>query len=396
MPALDGMRILDMTQYEAGTSCTQALAWLGADVVKVEQPGRGDPGRRVRGGGDDSPYFLNWNSNKRSITIDLSCERGRELFLSLVPKYHVFVENYGPGVVEKLDIGYDALRKVHPSIIYGRVKGFGSSGPYSGYKCYDMIAQAAGAAFSVTGESEGPPMRPGATMGDAGAGLQMALAITAAYVQQQRTGEGQCIDLSMQEAVTMFMRTQVANAADWGRQAAPRNGNAAGAPTDLYPCKPFGPNDFLYIMVVTTRMWDTLCAAIDRPDLLMDPRFETGRARVEHRDELHAEIAKWTRAHDKHQAMRLLGEAGVPCSYTFDTTDLWTDPHLKARGLIEQVNHPTQGAVDLMRSPVLMTGSQVPMVAAPLLGQHTDEVLNADLGLDPTDLEGLRTAGAIG
>ena len=164
MGALEGLRVLDMTQYEAGTSCTQALAWLGADVVKVERPGIGDPGRAVKQGIAAGPYgsayFLNYNSNKRSITIDLQSARGRDLLLSLVPKFDVFVENYGPGVIERLDIGYDVMSAINPGIIYGRVKGFGSSGPYSGYKCYDMVAQAAGGAFSVTGEPDGPTHAP--------------------------------------------------------------------------------------------------------------------------------------------------------------------------------------------------------------------------------------------
>ena len=199
MAALDGLRVLDMTQYEAGTSCTQALAWLGADVVKVERPDGGDPGR---GAGGDAEYFVVWNSNKRSVAIDLRSADGRALFMRMVPKYDVFVENYGPGVIERLDIGYEAMRAVKSDIIYARIKGFGVDGPWSDYKCYDMVAQAAAGAFSITGENDGPPMRPGPTMGDAGTGIQMALAIAAAYAQKLRTGKGQLIELSMQEAMT--------------------------------------------------------------------------------------------------------------------------------------------------------------------------------------------------
>ena len=395
MPALEQMRVLDMTQYEAGTSCTQALGWLGADIVKVERPGTGDPGRGVARGTDNSPYFLNWNSNKRSIALDLQQAEGRELFLKLVPHYDVFVENYGPGVVEKLDIGYDVMRKVNPSIIYGRLKGFGTSGPYSSFKSYDMVAQAAGGAFSVTGDPDGPPMRPGYTVGDSGTGVQLALAITAAFVQKQQTGQGQEIEISMQEAVTYFMRTAVANGSDWGRKTAPRRGNRVGPPTDLYPCKPFGSNDYVYIMVVTSRMWDTLCAAIERTDLLSDPRFESGEARLEHGDELHEEIAKWTRERTKHEAMLELGHAGVPISAVLDTHDLFNDPHLASRDFIQTVEHPSEGSVDLMRWPPLMSESEVPIVAAPLLGQHTDEVLAAELGLDEGEVAALRESGAI-
>ena len=294
MPALDGMRILDMTQYEAGTSCTQALAWLGADVVKIEQPGVGDPGRGVRTGTLNSPYFINWNSNKRSVTLNLRSEEGRELLLEMLPNYDVFVENYGPGVIEKLDLGYEAMKQRNPSIIYARLKGFGLSGPWTHFKSYDMIAQAAAGAFSVTGEPDGPPMLPAPTTGDSGTGVQLALAITAAYVQKQRTGEGQFIEIAMQEAMSYFMRTRIAYC-DWGESVVPRRGNSAGAPTDIYPCKPADPqregNDYLYIMVVTSRMWDTLCAAIERPDLLVDERFEDMWKRNENGEALHAEIS---------------------------------------------------------------------------------------------------------
>ncbi len=322
MPALEGMRVLDMTQYEAGTSCTQALAWLGADVVKVERPGRGDPGRGVEGPTQDSAYFLNWNSNKRSITIDLNRVRGRELLLEMLPHYDVFVENYGPGVIEKLDLGYEVMRSAHAGIIYARIKGFGTSGPYAGYKCFDMVAQAAGGAFSITGTPDGPPMRPGTTTGDSGTGVQMALAITAAYVQKQRTGEGQLIEISMQEALTYFMRTMVARS-EWGERAIPRAGNSLGAASDLYPCKPLGPNDYIYIVVTGARMWQALCETIGRRDLLSDSRFEAGAERQKHASALYEEIAKWTRSQTKTAAMQRLGEAGVPCSAVLDTRDLF-------------------------------------------------------------------------
>ena len=394
-PALSGMRVLDMTQYEAGTSCTQALAWLGADVVKIERPGTGDPGRVVSTGTDHSPYFLTWNSNKRSVSIDLNTPEGRDVLLQMVPHYHVFVENYGPGVVEKLHIGYDVLSQINPQLIYGRVKGFGTTGPYAGFKCFDMIAQAMGGGFSVTGEADGPPLRPGPTVGDAGTGVQMALAITAAYVQQQRTGKGQEIDLSMQEAYTYYMRTMLATSGDYDREPAKRNGNQAGAPTDLYPCAPFGPNDWVYIMVVTTRMWDTFCITIDRPDFLADARFERGKLRVENRDALYKEISKWTRERTKQEVIEVLGAAGVPCGYVADTTDYWKDPHMRERGLIQTVHHPEAGDVDLLRFPPLMSGSHVPIEPAPLLGQHTAEVLTADTALSAEQVRDLQERGIL-
>jgi formyl-CoA transferase len=395
MAPLEGMRVLDMTQYEAGTSCTQMLAWLGAEVVKIEPPGRGDPGRGVtRDAGRVSQYFLNYNSNKRSVAIDLARPEGRDLLLRMVPHYDVFVENYGPGVIEKLDLEYDVMRALNPAIIYGRIKGFGLSGPYAGFKSYDWVAQASAGAFSVTGEANGPPTMPGPTIGDSGTGMQMALAITAAFVQRQRTGAGQFIEVSMQETVTMFMRTL--GLQQWGKAAALRAGSRRGPPTDIYPCVGGGPNDYVFIMVVTTRMWDTLCAAIGRPELLTDPRFETGEVRLAHGDELHAEISRWTLQRTKYEAMQELATAGVPCSAVLDTHDLFTDPHLVARGLVQEVEHPTAGTVQLMRSPIRMPGAEVPLRAAPLLGQDTDEVVAADAGFDPDQLQALRRDGIIG
>ena len=396
MPALDGMRILDMTQYEAGTSCTQHLAWLGADVVKIERPVAGDPGRTTGSGRDPSPYFLNYNSNKRSLALALDRPEGRDLLLRMAPHYDVFVENYGPGVIEKLQIGYEVMRAINPGIIYGRIKGFGISGPYAGYQCFDQIAQAAGGAFSVDGPAEGPPMLAGATFGDSGTGLHMALAIAAAYVQRLRTGLGQQIELSMQEAITSFMRTQVAFFSDWGNRAAPRMGSRSPFSPDPIPCAPGGPNDYIYMVIVTPPMWEGLCNTIGRPDLLNDPRFVSASARRAHLEEMHTEISAWTRERTKYEAMHALAGAGVPCSAVLDTHDLWTDPHLQARNFIQTVDHPTEGAIPLMRSPILMSESQVAMTAAPQLGQHTDDVLCRDLGLSEGDLASLRAQGAIG
>ena len=396
MPALDGLRILDMTQYEAGTSCTQALAWMGADVVKVEPPGYGDPGRRTRQGQGNSPYFLNWNSNKRSIVLDLAQSRGRQLLLDMAPHYDVFVENYGPGVVEKLDIGYDAMQAANPRIIYARLKGFGTSGPYADYKCYDMVAQAAAGAFSVTGNPDGPPMLPGPTTGDAGTGVQLALALLAAYVQQQRTGEGQLIEISMQEAMTYFMRTRISGGADWGNAVAPRAANGSGALVNLYACKPFGPNDHAYIICTTSRMWDALCLTIDRPDLALDPRFKTDELRVENSDALYTEIATWAQQHTKWDVMKILGEAGVPCSAVFDTVDLFASEHLNGRDFIHTIDHPEHGEVKLLGWAPRMSKSHVPLQRAPLMGEHSDEILAADLELGPPQLAELHHAGIVG
>jgi formyl-CoA transferase len=398
MPALDGLRILDLTQYEAGTSCTQALAWMGADVVKLESLDHGDPGRAVGFSAhpDYSAYFCNWNANKRSVAIDLKSARGKALFMQLLKGFDVFVENYGPGVVERLGIDYKTLREHHPRLIYARLKGFGTFGPYAEFKSFDSVAQAASGAFSVTGPKDGPPTAPGTTVGDSGSGVQMAMAILAAYIQRQRTGEGQEIELSMQEAMTYFMRSRIGAGSEWGTKAAPRSGNVQGLPpVNAYPCKPFGPNDWFFMMPVTAGHWDELCAIIDIPELLVDPRFESMKNRIKHRDALYEIISAWTSRHTKTEAMELVASAGVPCAACLDTADLHTDPHLLARGFVKNVEHPKHGHVRLLGFPPRLSESEVEIKRAPLLGEHTREVLEADLNLSSDEIESLIQAGVI-
>lgn len=389
------MRILDLTQYEAGPSATQALAWLGADVVKVERPEVGDPGRSLSGGRGTSAYFHHWNANKRSVALELASPQGKQLLLDLLPHFDVVVENFGPGVVEKLGLDYESVKPVHPTVIYASVKGFGASGPYADYKCFDSVAMAMAGAFSVTGEADGPPLPPGITVGDSGTGVQLALSITAAYVQRLRTGEGQRIELSMQEAVTYYMRTRMATGGGWGEQAAPRAGRGRGALLDLYPCSPFGANDYIYVMAVTEPMWRAVPAAIGRPDLLDDPRFATARDRQTNADALHAEIEAFTRTRTKHQAMATLAEAGVPCGAVLDTAELHADEHLVGRGFVHDVDIPGVGPAKMLGWPARMSASTVPIAVAPELGAHTDEVLAAELGLDPSALAALHDTGAI-
>ncbi|MCY4130866.1 MAG: CoA transferase [Gammaproteobacteria bacterium] len=396
MTALDGMRVLDMTQFEAGTCCTQSLAFLGADVVKVERPNVGDPGRgRARGESIDAEYFINWNSNKRSVTLDLSNPEGRDLLLKMVRNYDVFVENYGPGVVEKLDIGYDVMRRENPQLIYARIKGFGTSGPRADYKCMDMVAQAAAGAMSITGNPDGPPMRPGPTTGDAGTGMQAALAITAAYVQRLRTGEGQVIELAMQEAMTYYLRTAVSRTR-FGTVPSRRSANGENPFMAMYPCSPGGPNDYVYIMAVNQRMWDAVAAAIGMPELMRDERFSNPRTRHENRQALFDTIATWTRTKTKQEASTVFSEAGVCASPVNETTELFTDEHLLERDFIKQLDHREHGQVRILGWPSRLSKSSVEPIAAPLLGEHTDEVLQEDLGLSTEQLVDLHRRNVVG
>ena len=396
MGALEGMKVLDLTQYEAGTTSTQYLANLGATVYKVENPDIGDPGRGTEGPGKDSIYFLSFNHNKKSVAIALKTPRGRELFLELVKRVNVVVENFSFHTMEKLGLGYEVLKAANPGIIYCTIKGFGTSGPYKEFKSFDWVAQASGGAFSVTGEADGPPMRPGATVGDTGTGNHAAIGILAAYIEQQRTGKGQIVEISMQETVVNFMRTQISYRERYDDGVVPRRGNRSVSPTSLYPCAPGGPNDYVWFMPATTRMFDTLMTAIGLGHLAADERFSTPQARAHHGPALDEEISVWTRQRTKFEVMEYIGPLGVPVGAVYDSHDIFNDRHLKERGQIVTYQHPTRGEVRMPAPPVHLSSSDVPVIPAPLLGQHTAEVLEAELGLSTRELEQLAEQRVVG
>jgi len=397
--ALSGMRILDLTQFEAGTTCTQFLGWLGADVVKIEPPG-GEQSRRNRPEvpGLDAMFFLVFNANKRSVTLDLKHAEGRALFLRMVERADVVVENFAPGLMERLGLDYERLRAVNPRIIMARIKGFGLSGPYHEYKSFDMIAQATGGVMSVTGFPDREPVRCGAAIGDTGTGVHAAAAIMAAYIQRQRTGEGQLVEVAMQEVVANFVRGRFV---DHYRDGAPsvRRGNdiTGGVPGGAYPCAPGGLNDYAYIYVQTMNqdMWRDFVAAIGREDLLADARCADAKTRWAHREALDEIISAWTRARTKHQVMAELGKAGVPCGAVLDTAEILDDPHLNARGQIHTIEHATRGRVRLPGCPVRLSASAAPTTPPPLAGQHTAEVLAELLGLSTDEIADLRARGVV-
>ena len=398
MKALDHIKVLDLTQFEAGPSCTELLAFLGAQVVKVESPKGGDQGRYLITDkpGLDAPYFLLLNANKKSLTINLKSEQGLTLFKKLVPHFDVLVENYGPGAVHELGLGYDVVSQLNPRLVYAQVKGFGTYGPYSGYKSFDMIAQATGGAMSVTGTEETEPLRPGPTIGDTGTGVHCAVGILAALLQREKTGKGQRVEVAMQDAVVNLTRIGMMGHY-LGDVPAKRRGNRITglAPTDLYPCSPGGPNDYAYLIATTEEMWKSLMKAVGRADFLSDPRFADQRSRNQHFDEIFNAIATWTRQRSKFEVMRVLGEAGVPCGAVLDSGDVLENEHLKARGMIRTIEHPTRGSFTMPGCAVQLSESPVDVLPSPLLGQHNSEILGSLLGLNNVELANLKENGVI-
>lgn len=401
-PALAGVRVIDLTQFEAGTSCTETLAWLGADVIKVEQPGSGDQGRRLMSEqtGVDSYYFMLLNANKRSVTCNLKDERGKGLLRALIERGDVFIENFAPGAIERLGFGYDEVLSINPRIIYAQIKGFPAEGPYGQFLSFDMIAQAAGGAFSITGEPDGPPLKPGPTIGDTGTGLHAAIGILAALHQRQRTGRGQRIEVAMQEAVINYTRVAYASQAMTGR-AAQRRGSAGprlgGGPSGIFRCKGNGVNDYCYIHARSGggEHLKRLLRAIGREELASDPRFAANSQPNENTSELNAIIEAWTSQRTKQEVMEILGRAGVPTGAVFDTLELFNDPFLRKRGTFTTVEHPVRGPFTMPGWPVKMSDSAVPPKSAPLLGQDNDSVYNDVLGCSEEQLADLRAEHII-
>jgi formyl-CoA transferase len=400
--ALSGVRVVDLTQFEAGPSCTEALAWLGADVIKVEPPGRGEQGRGASTEDPDldSHYFLLLNANKLSVTLNLRHPDGKALLLRLIADADVFIENLRPGAVERLGLGYDAVRAVNPRIVYAQVKGYAPDGPFGQFPSFDPIGQATGGAVSLTGSLDGPPLKPGPTIGDTGTGLHCAIGILAALYQRERTGVGQRIEVTMQEAVINYCRISYSRQAITGR-AAERFGNQSqigmAAPSGIFPCLPGGPNDYVFIYTsrASNDQWHRLLDVVGRPDLKDDPRFAGAPRRAHHRHVIDELLSAWTRLRTKRQAMEELGAAGVPAGAVFDTLELSEDPDLRRRGMFVTVDHPRRGKITIPGWPVRMSGSHVPVTAAPLLGEHNGAVYGELLGLDELELARLHEEGVI-
>ena len=388
---LAGIKVLDLTQFEAGTSCTEALAWMGAEVVKVEPPG-GEAGRR---GVRDPYYFMAYNANKKSITVNLKSERGLALVKDMAKQADVFAENFSPGAVERLGLGYDVVSALNPRIIYAQVKGFGTGSPYEKGLCFDPIAQACGGAMSITGERDGRPIKPGPTIGDTGTGMLLAFSIVSALYQRVQTGKGRRLQAAMQDSVMHYSRGGFITQARTGK-AAPRRPPANNPPGGIYPCKPGGPNDYVYLLTsrANPEHWPRLLKLIGREDLIGDERYATPDARLQREAEVDAIVTGWTKERTKQEAMAQLSAVGVPAGAVLDTQELIDEPSFYERGILQQMTHGERKMM-MPTWPVRFDGVPTKVEPAPLLGEHTEAVLRELLGADDALLAELAEAGAL-
>lgn len=400
-PALSGIKVVDLTQFESGTSITGTLAWLGADVIKVENPKGGEQGRSASSERKDadSYYFMLLNANKKSVTLNLKSERGKEMLRQMIAKADIFAENFAPGVIDRLGFSYEEVSAINPRIIYATVKGFGKGSPFEKYLAFDMIAQAVGGVMSITGEADGRPLKPGVTLGDTGTGLHAVIGVLAALFQRTVTGHGQKVEVAMQDAMVNFCRIAYSRQL-MSNEACERSGNAlflGNAPCEVFKCKPGGLND--YVFIYTSRanniQWELLCDVIGHPELKEEPRFSTPIKRGDHVSEINKHVENWTRNFTKFEAMEKLGAVGVPSGAVMDTKELSDDSTMREREIFVEVDHPVRGRVLMPGWPVKMTDSHVKVTASPLLGADTSEVYAEWLGLSPVELTALKSEGVI-
>lgn len=394
--ALEGIRIIDMTHNQAGPACTQILAWLGADVIKLEEPGKGDVARtNMRDQDSDSLFFLILNANKQSLTLNLKTEEGKELFKKVIETADVLVENFSPGALDRLGLGYKVLSKINKELIYATIKGFGTYGPYSEFKSFEPIAQAMGGAMCATGFPDNPPTYVWPAIGDSGTGMHMAIGILAALQQRNSSGKGQEVEVSMQDSVANIMRISLRDHQRLGG-VQERTGNQLGknVPGSTYPCAPGGRNDYIYIFA-QQQMWKAFANAIGRPDIIEDSRYATPESRWDNRETLNAIIEGWTRQKTKYEAMRILGDAGVPSGACQDTGEILEDPHLKERDMIIDIDYPSRGKYKTVGCPIKLSDSPAEIKRPPTLGEHTEDLLGKLCGVTPEDFSKLRDKGAI-
>ncbi|MEU9122211.1 formyl-CoA transferase [Streptomyces sp. NPDC048506] len=406
--ALDGIRVLDMTHVQSGPSATQLLAWLGADVIKLEAT-TGDITRtQLRDIPDvDSLYFTMLNCNKRSITLNTKTERGKELLTELIRRSDVLVENFGPGAVDRMGFAWDRIQEINPRLVYASIKGFGD-GPYTDLKAYEVVAQAMGGSMATTGFEDGPPLATGAQIGDSGTGVHCVAGILAALYQRTTTGRGQRVDVAMQHAVLNLCRVKLRDQqrlahgplAEYPNEQfgaeVPRSGNASGGgqPGWAVRCAPGGPNDYVYVIVQPVG-WRPLTALIGRPELADDPEWASPEARLPKLAKVFQLIEEWSGTLPKWEVLERLNAHGIPCGPILSTKEIVEDASLAANGMVVRVEHPERGAFTTVGSPLKLSDSPVEIERSPLLGEHNEEVYREELGLDDEELQLLKANGVI-
>ena len=407
--ALSGIRILDMTHVQAGPTSSQLMGFLGADVIKLESP-MGDATRgQLRDIPDaDSLYFTMLNCNKRSITVNLKNDSGKEVFTKLVETCDVLMENFGPGVLDRLGFGWDTVHAINPRIVMASIKGFGTEGPYAAFKAYENVAQAMGGAMSTSGLFGGPPVVTGAQIGDSGTGVHLMAGILAALIQRERTGRGQYVECAMMDCVMNLARVKWRDhqrlergplAEYWHQEFedfTPRAGNDSGGGQlgNAIQCKPGGPNDFLYI-VVQEHVWKALANRIGGEALVNDPRFTNIDVRRANQGEMWDLITTFASNYTKRELMAILNEIDVPCGPIMSTSDLANDAHVKLREMYVQLDHPQRGKWYNLGCPMKLSDSPVEVTRSPLLGEHTEEILGEVLGYGRGEIDELKEAGAF-
>jgi formyl-CoA transferase len=413
--ALEGVRILDFTHVQSGPTCTQLLAWFGADVIKIERPGVGDitRGQLVDVKGADSLYFTMLNHNKRSITVDSKHPKGKEIIERLIKQCDVLVENFAPGALDRMGFTWEHIHKLNPRMIVASVKGFGP-GPYEDCKVYENVAQCTGGAASTTGFREGPPLVTGAQIGDSGTGLHLALGIVAALYQRNRTGRGQRVLAAMQDGVLNLCRVKLRDQqrlkagplteySQYGEgvpfgDAVPRAGNDSGGgqPGWILKCKGWDTDPNAYIYFITQApVWEPICDLIGEPTWKTDPEYATPKARLPKLKQIFARIEEWTTTKTKFEVMQLCNDVDIPVGPILSMKELAEDESLRKTGTVVEVDHPTRGKYLTVGNPIKMSDSISEVKRSPLLGEHTDEVLSQVLGYDAAEIAQIKTSGAV-
>jgi formyl-CoA transferase len=413
--ALKGVRILDFTHVQSGPTCTQLLAWFGADVIKVERPGVGDitRGQLQDVPNVDSLYFTMLNHNKRSITLDTKNPKGKEVLTALIKSCDVLVENFGPGVLDRMGFPWEKIQAINPKMIVASIKGFGP-GPYEDCKVYENVAQCTGGAASTTGFRDGLPLVTGAQIGDSGTGLHLALGIVTALYQRTHSGKGQKVTAAMQDGVLNLARVKLRDQqrldhgplkeySQFGEgipfgDAVPRAGNDSGGgqPGRILKCKGWetDPNAYIYF-ITQAPVWEKICDVIGEPTWKTDPNYAKPPARLPRLNEIFGRIEQWTMTKTKFEAMEILNKDDIPCGPILSMKELAEDKSLRATGTVVEVDHPTRGKYISVGNPIKLSDSPSDVQRSPLLGEHTDEILRQVLGFSDHQVKEIHDSGAL-